>query len=156
MTAPDDLTVTVGCDHAGLEHRDLIIAHLASKGLKTLDLGAPRGVERADYPVVAKAVAKAILSGQAGLGVLICGTGVGMSLVANRFKGIRAANCFNEFMAAMARAHNDANILTLGQRTIGPGLALSILDTFLATSFEGGRHRHRLDLFDRSLGDDGT
>jgi ribose 5-phosphate isomerase B len=144
--------VAVGSDHGGRDFKALILAHLKQRGFRTVDLGVPYEVERADYPDIAIKAVKLILSGGADLGVLICGTGVGMSLTANRFKGIRAANCTNELMAALTRAHNDANILTLGQRLIGPELALAILNAFLNTSFDGGRHQERLALFDQVLG----
>ncbi|MDR3135379.1 MAG: ribose 5-phosphate isomerase B [Deltaproteobacteria bacterium] len=147
-----DIVVAIGCDHAGRGHKELFKHHIVAKGLKVLDLGVASGVERSNYPDVAIKVAKLVEAGQARFGVLVCGTGVGMAMVANRFKGVRAANCSSEHMAVMARGHNNANILTLGQRTIGPSLALSILEAFLATDFEGGRHQERIDIFDKVYG----
>ncbi|MDR1308866.1 MAG: ribose 5-phosphate isomerase B [Deltaproteobacteria bacterium] len=142
------MVVAVGCDHAGRELKEAVKGRLSAKGAEVLDFGVSPGVDKADYPLVAGKVAEAIQSGQARLGVLVCGTGVGMCMAANRYRGVRAACCGSEFLAAMARAHNDANVLTLGQRAMGPGLALSVLDAFLSASFEGGRHQRRVDLID--------
>jgi ribose 5-phosphate isomerase B len=139
--------VAIGSDHAGLDFKSLVRDQLIRLGFQYLDAGVPEGTERVDYPLVAAEVAQLIQNGAARYGVLLCGTGIGMSMAANRFRGIRAANCTNEAMARFARAHNDANILTIGQRLVGPDLALSILEVFLATPFEGGRHQGRLSLF---------
>ncbi|MDR1038245.1 MAG: ribose 5-phosphate isomerase B [Deltaproteobacteria bacterium] len=139
--------IAVGSDHAGPELKDEIIFYLSAKGLGTLDCGVPAGTKACNYPDVAKKVVRAVLSGEAERGILICGTGAGMCMVANRHEGIRAANCANEFTARMARAHNDINVLTLGARVLGRGLALELVDRFLETSFEGGRHQERLNLF---------
>ncbi|MDR0549472.1 MAG: ribose 5-phosphate isomerase B [Deltaproteobacteria bacterium] len=144
---PIDNIVAIGCDHAGLEFKTLIRDQLIRLGFQYLDAGVPEGTERVDYPIVAAEVSQLLQNKAATYGVLICGTGIGMSMAANRFKGIRAANCLNEAMARFARAHNDANILTLGQRLMGPDLALSVLEVFLSTPFEGGRHQGRLSLF---------
>jgi ribose 5-phosphate isomerase B len=141
-------TVALGCDHAGREFKALFTEHLNKKGYNLLDCGIGFEVTRANYPVVAELVAQAVLEKKCQFGILICGTGIGMAMVANRFKGVRAANCNCEIMARLCRAHNDANVLTLGQRVIGPDLAISIVDIFLSTSFEsGGRHSERLKLF---------
>ncbi|MDR2461500.1 MAG: ribose 5-phosphate isomerase B [Deltaproteobacteria bacterium] len=142
-----DNTIALGSDHAGPELKAKIIEHLNNQGYKTLDLGCPVGTERVDYPDIASKVVATILEGQAHFGILICGTGIGMSLAANRVPGIRAANCNWELTARLARAHNNANILTIGARILGETLALSIVDSFFATSFEGGRHAERLALF---------
>jgi ribose 5-phosphate isomerase B len=107
------------------------------------DLGT-RSAESVDYPDFAAKVARAVGEGEVERGVLVCGTGIGMSIVANKFRGVRAALCTSELEARMARAHNDANVLCLGQRVIGPGQARAILDVFLATPFEGGRHAQRV------------
>lgn len=144
--------MAVGCDHAGRDHKELFMQHIEAMGYKVLDMGVAPDVERANYPEVAIKVARLIQAGEAKFGILICGTGVGMAMVANRFRGVRAANCPTELVAVMARGHNDANILTLGQRTIGPRLALSILDAFLSTNFEGGRHQERINLFEGIYG----
>jgi ribose 5-phosphate isomerase B len=138
--------VALGADHAGRELKNVILERLAAAGIFYKDFGVADNVAKADYPVIAAEVARAVQLGKCRLGVLVCGTGVGMAIAANRFLGVRAANCTSEFMAAMARAHNDANILTLGQRVVGQGLALSILDAFLCTHFEGGRHQVRVEL----------
>jgi ribose 5-phosphate isomerase B len=139
--------VAIGADHAGLGFKELIRDQLIRLGFQFHDVGAPEGSERADYPIVAGEVAQMIQGGSSHFGVLICGTGIGMSMAANRYKGIRAANCTNEAMARYARAHNDANVITFGQRLLGPDLVLSILEVFLTTQFEGGRHQGRLALF---------
>ena len=138
--------IALGADHAGREFKAIVKKHLSAKSLPFEDFGVEDDVETADYPVIAKKVALALQEGRCRLGGLICGTGVGMAVAANRFSGIRAANCASEFVAVLARAHNDANILTLGQRVLGPGLALAILDAFLATEFQGGRHKIRVDM----------
>ncbi|MDR1165336.1 MAG: ribose 5-phosphate isomerase B [Deltaproteobacteria bacterium] len=143
----DQTTVAVGSDHAGPEFKDQLIAYLRQKGFAALDFGIPAGTERANYPDVARKVAEAVARGEAQFGILICGTGLGMAMVANKTPGVRAAPCVNEFMAEMARAHNDANVLALGVRVIGPGLAHAIVDRFLSVSFAGGRHAERLALF---------
>jgi ribose 5-phosphate isomerase B len=136
----------LGSDHAGREYKALLREHLAAKGEPYEDFGVADDVEKADYPVIAKAVGQAVQAGRCQKGILICGTGVGMAAAANRFPGVRAANCATEYVAVLARAHNDANILTLGQRVLGPGLALAIVDAFLATGFLGGRHQVRVDM----------
>ncbi|MDR1040030.1 MAG: ribose 5-phosphate isomerase B [Deltaproteobacteria bacterium] len=139
--------IAVGSDHAGPVLKDEIIFYLSTKGLKTLDCGVPVGTETCNYPDIADKVVRAVLSGEAERGILVCGTGAGMCMAANRHSGIRAANCANEFTARMARAHNDLNVLTLGARVLGRGLALEIVESFLVTPFEGGRHQVRLDMF---------
>ena len=102
--------------------------------------------ESADYPVTAHQVAQAVANGEYARGILICGSGVGMSMVANRYRGVRAALCHSIYLARMSRLHNDANILAMGERVVGVGLALDIVDAFLNTEFEGGRHQKRLDM----------
>ncbi len=139
-------TVIIGSDHAGVLLKKLLADHLAAAGHHVVDVG-PADVKSVDYPLYAASVCDAVLS-QNALGILICGTGLGMSMTANRRPGIRAALCGNEFMARMARLHNDANVLCLGERVTGQGLALSIADAFLAASFEGGRHQRRIDLME--------
>jgi ribose 5-phosphate isomerase B len=137
------IDLMIGVDHAGFELKELIIGFLSSKGVRWEDTGT-FGAESVDYPDFAFKVAQAVSSGRASLGLLICGTGIGMSIAANRVSGIRAALCNDLFTARMARAHNDANILTMGSRVVGPGLALSIVETFLETPFEKGRHLRRI------------
>lgn len=141
------MKVLIASDHAGRNLRKTICRHLESRGLEFKDLGLPDELERADYPDYARPVAEAVIKGEYDFGILVCGTGTGMAMAANRLCGIRAASCTNEFMAKMARAHNNANILTLGERVVGEGLALDLVDIFLATPFEGCRHQERLDKF---------
>jgi ribose 5-phosphate isomerase B len=137
------IDLVIGVDHAGFELKDLIISFLSAKGVLWEDIGT-FGAESVDYPDFAFKVAQAVSSGRAALGLLICGTGIGMSIAANRVSGVRAALCNDLFTARMARAHNNANILAMGSRVVGPGLALSIVETFLGTPFEKGRHLRRI------------
>jgi ribose 5-phosphate isomerase B len=137
------IDLILGSDHAGFELKVLFQKFLTEKGVRWEDAG-PFGPESVDYPDYAFKVAKAVSSGQAAKGLLICGTGIGMSISANRIPGIRAALCNDLFTARMARAHNNANILALGSRVVGPGLAQAILQTFLETPFEKGRHLRRI------------
>ncbi|QLA16954.1 ribose 5-phosphate isomerase B [Desulfolutivibrio sulfoxidireducens] len=139
-------TVVIGSDHAGVALKKLLSDHLAAQGYDVVDVG-PADTKSVDYPIFAARACDAVLA-QNALGILICGTGLGMSMTANRRPGIRAALCANEFMARMARLHNDANILCLGERVLGQGLALAIADAFFTTDFEGGRHKRRLDLME--------
>ena len=140
-------TVFIGSDHAGLELKTVVAAHLAAAGHTVVDLG-PSEPQSVDYPDFAKAVCARVLDTPEAAGILICGTGIGMSIAANRIGGIRAALCVNEYLARMTRLHNDANVLCLGERVIGVGLAASIADVFLETGFEGGRHQRRVDLIE--------
>lgn len=141
------MKLIVASDHAGRQLKKTVLNHLLAKGLEVKDLGVPDGVARADYPDYAQPVAQAVAGGEYTFGILVCGTGIGMAMAANRIAGARAANCGDEFLARMTRAHNNANILTLGERHVGEGLALAIVDVFLATEFEGGRHQDRLNKF---------
>jgi ribose 5-phosphate isomerase B len=136
--------IIFGSDHAGLLLRAEAVRVAREAGFDVEDLG-PFSSESVDYPDFAVRVAAAVTSGSARLGVLVCGTGIGMSIAANKVKGARAAHCTSEFEARMARAHNDANILCLGERVTGLGLGGAIVATFLAQAFEGGRHQRRLD-----------
>jgi ribose 5-phosphate isomerase B len=135
--------IIIASDHAGLELRQDLVSSLRERGVSFDDVG-PVSRDSVDYPDFATKVAKAVASGQYTLGVLVCGTGIGMSIVANKYRGIRAALCSTEFEARMARSHNDANILCVGQRVVGAGVARGILEVFLATPFEGGRHEKRV------------
>ena len=121
-------------------------AHLLELGHEVKDFGIYEAGEKCDYPEKAGEVARYLRDGNAERGILICGTGVGMSIVANKVKGIRACCCSDTFCARMTRAHNDANILTFGERVVGQGLAMELVDAFLTTEFEGGRHQRRVDL----------
>jgi ribose 5-phosphate isomerase B len=136
--------IIIGSDHGGYNLKQAVIEHLNKKGLDVLDLGC-YSLDSCDYPVIAKAVAEKILE-ESSKGILICGTGVGVSIAANRYDGIRASHCTDTFTARMTRMHNDSNILCLGERITGVGLALDIVDTWLNTSFEGGRHQKRIDM----------
>ncbi|ADO73382.1 ribose 5-phosphate isomerase B [Stigmatella aurantiaca] len=137
------MKIILASDHAGFELRQELVAALRERGASFEDAGPPSR-ESVDYPDFALKVARAVASGEYALGVLVCGTGIGMSIAANKQRGVRAALCSTEFEARMARAHNDANVLCLGQRVVGAGVARSILDAFLATPFEGGRHEKRV------------
>ena len=136
--------IALGCDHGGYALMQEVKEHLKEKGIKFRDFGTDSPVPT-DYPIYAKKVAKAVASGKYEKGILICGTGIGISITANKFKGIRCAVCHDVFSAQATRQHNDANILAMGGRVVGPGLALMIVDTFLATPFSGEeRHVNRI------------
>ncbi len=136
--------VIVGSDHAGLHLRAEAVAAARASGFEVEDLG-PFSGESVDYPDYAREVAGRVAAGAARLGVLVCGTGIGMSIAANKVKGVRAALCTTELEARMARAHNDANVLCLGERVLGLGLGAAIVAAFLDTPFEGGRHARRVE-----------
>ena len=149
MTDPSDSrSIIIGCDHAALRLKEILKSALQEKGYEVIDVGTHSEASM-DYPDTGKAVARKVSSGEFERGVLLCGTGLGMSMVANKYPHVRAALCNDLFSAAMSRRHNDANVLVMGGRVIGDILALEILDTWLETSFEGGRHQKRLDLFDQ-------
>jgi ribose 5-phosphate isomerase B len=144
------MDIIMGSDHAGLELKQACKAFLEKSGEhRVTDVGVFT-LESTDYPKVAREVAEAVSGGEYARGVLICGSGIGMSIAANRYKGIRAALCDNLYCARMSRLHNDANVLTMGGRVVGIGLALDILDTFLRTEFEGGRHKNRIQMIDET------
>ena len=134
-------------DHAGLALRAEAVKAARARGLEVEDLG-PFSADSVDYPDFAVRVGEAVAAGRARFGVLVCGTGIGMSMAANKVPGVRAALCHTEFEARMARAHNDANVLCLGERVTGPGLAAAIVEVFLTTPFEGGRHARRVGKID--------
>ncbi|MBR7133169.1 MAG: ribose 5-phosphate isomerase B [Clostridia bacterium] len=138
------MKIALGCDHGGLEHKNAIAEHLKEKGFEVCDFGIYEQ-KSVDYPEIALKVAKSITSGESELGILVCGTGIGMSLAANKVKGIRAAACSEHFSAKFTRLHNNSNILCLGGRVIGVGTALELVDLFVTTEFEGGRHQTRVD-----------
>ena len=136
--------IALGSDHGGYSLKQEVKAYLEGKGIPYKDYGCLDELP-CDYPVYAKAVAKAIVDGECDKGILICGTGIGISIAANKVKGIRAAVCHDTFSAQATREHNDANILAMGARVVGPGLALKIVDTFLNTEFSGEeRHVNRI------------
>ena len=136
--------ITIGSDHGGFNLKNEIIKHLTTLGYEVDDKGC-YSAESCDYPVIAKKVSEAVLADN-GRGILVCGTGIGMSITANRFEGIRASHCTDTYSAKMTRKHNDSNILCLGERITGLGLALDIVDIWLNTEFEGGRHKKRIDM----------
>jgi ribose 5-phosphate isomerase B len=136
-------TIAFASDHAGVALKAELVAELGKLGHVALDLG-PADTTSVDYPDYATKVTDAVIGKRAELGVLICGTGMGMAITANKVRGVRAALCRTEFEARMSRQHNDANVLCLGQRVTGGGLAIEILKAFLAASFEGGRHAARV------------
>ena len=135
--------VAVGADHAGVDLKDALAASLRGRGFEVHDCGTS-GHDSVDYPDFAHAVCEDVAAGRSELGLLVCGTGLGMSMAANRHRGVRAALCAEPYSARMTRMHNDANVLCLGARVVGVGLAEEILDVFLATAFEGGRHARRV------------
>src|SRR5574341_1757508 len=137
-------TIVLGSDHAGLEFRRVLFRSARAAGFEVEDLG-PFSGESVDYPDFARRVAETVASGKARLGILVCGTGIGMSISANKVKGVRAAHCTSEYEARMARAHNDANVLCIGERVVGIGLGAAIVEAFLRQAFEGGRHQRRVD-----------
>ena len=137
--------ITIGCDHAGYELKLKVIAHLNQREIEAIDVGT-HSADSCDYPLIAHEVCKNIQTGVTELGILICGTGIGMSMVANKHKGIRAAACSDTFSARLTRLHNDANILCFGERVVGMGLALDLVDAFIDTDFEGGKHQRRVDM----------
>ena len=136
--------IVAGSDHAGLALRAEAVRVARAKGFEVEDLG-PFSGESVDYPDYARRVAEAVASGRARFGLLVCGTGIGMSIAANKVKGVRAAHCGTELEARLARAHNDANVLCLGERIVGLGLGAAIVAAYLDQPFEGGRHQRRVD-----------
>ena len=136
--------IAIGCDHAGVEMKKAVIAALEEKGFEFRDLGTDG--EPCDYPVIAEKVCNEVLGGGCERGILICGTGIGMSIAANKIKGIRAALCSDSFSTKFTRLHNDSNIMWMGARVLGNGLACELAEIFLTTGFEGGRHQRRVDL----------
>ena len=138
----------IGSDHGGYALKLEIIEHLKERGIEVMDVGCDSPAS-CDYPIYAKKVTDAIKDGSADMGILVCGTGLGMSMAANKTSGIRAALCHDVFSAQATREHNNANILCLGARVVGPGLALMIVDTFIDTAFSGDeRHIRRIELYD--------
>lgn len=139
------MKIGIGNDHSALELKAEIIELLENKGHEVVDFGT-NSAESCDYPVYGEKVARAVVSGEVDQGILICGTGLGISLAANKVKGIRAAVCSEPFTARMARQHNNCNILAFGARVVGGELAKMIVETWLDTEFEGGRHQRRVDM----------
>lgn len=137
--------ITVGCDHAAFDLKKKVIAHLEARGIEVIDVGT-NSTESCDYPTFASAVCKNIQNGVTELGILICGTGIGMSMAANKHRGIRAAACSDTFSARLTRQHNNANVLCFGERVVGMGLACDLVDAFIDAEFEGGKHARRVDM----------
>jgi len=139
--------IALGADHAGFPLKEELLAWLRETGHQVNDLGTG-STDSCDYPRFASAVAREVLDGRAEKGILVCGTGIGMAVAANRHRGIRAANCNGLFLARLSREHNDSNVLCLGARVIGSGLAREIVRTWLETPFQGGRHQLRLGMIE--------
>jgi ribose 5-phosphate isomerase B len=140
--------IIIGSDHAGFDLKEECRLYLSKNPEYNIFDQGPYDKQSVDYPEFAKKVALAVLSGEYEKGILICGSGIGMSIAANRFKGIRAALCHDLYTARLCRQHNNANILVMGGRVIGPGIALEMVGIFLNTAFEEGRHKKRIDLMD--------
>ena len=136
--------IAIGCDHGGYALKQEVMKHLTELGLDYKDFGT-YSEESCDYPIYGEAVARAVASGECDRGIVICGTGIGISIAANKIKGIRAALCGDCFSAEMTRRHNDANMLAMGAGIVGPNMAERIVDVFLSTEFEGGRHERRVN-----------
>ncbi len=139
------MKIAIGCDHVGLELKPCIVEHLEKRGHTVQDFGT-NSYERTDYPIYGKAVAEAVASGACEKGIVLCGTGVGISIAANKIHGIRAVVCSEPYSALLSRRHNDTNVLALGARVVGSALALMIVDAWLAGKYEGGRHAKRVDM----------
>ncbi len=140
------MKIAIGSDHGGFGLKQALADKLSGLGHEVLDLGAD-SAGSVDYPDFADLVCAHVLDGSAEYGILVCGTGIGMSMAANRYRGIRAALCTDEYSARMSREHNDANVLCLGDRVMGKGMAESIVEVWLSTSFSAGRHMRRIDKF---------
>ncbi len=135
--------IAIGCDHGGYELKCAVMNYLLNRKIEYVDCGC--GGERCDYPDIAEAVCKKVTGGECDRAILICGTGIGMSMSANKIRGIRAAVCSDYYSAKYTRLHNNANVLCLGGRVLGQGLALELVEVFLDTEFEGGRHTDRIE-----------
>jgi ribose 5-phosphate isomerase B len=138
------MKLAIASDHGGYALKKEVEAHLTEQGVEFVDLGC-HNTESCDYPAYAKLVGEAVTTGGYDLGLLFCGTGIGMSMAANKVKGVRAACCSDSFSAKFTRMHNNANVLCLGGRVVGAGLACQLVDLFITTEFEGGRHQRRID-----------
>jgi ribose 5-phosphate isomerase B len=139
--------IVIGCDHAAYELKLKVIEHLKDQGIEVEDVGT-NSTASCDYPDFADVLCKKIMSGEYERGILICGTGIGMSMAANKHKGIRAACCSDTFSARLTREHNDANVLCFGARVVGEGLAYDLVDLFVSTDYEGGKHARRVAMVD--------
>jgi ribose 5-phosphate isomerase B len=143
----DHLKVAIGSDHGGFRYKESIIDYLKVRDIEYIDVGTYTP-ESCDYPEIARKVAELVTSGKVDRGILVCGTGIGVSIAANKVHGIRAALCSDTYSARVSRAHNNANVLCIGERVIGEHLALDITDIWLKTGFEGGRHKRRVDMIE--------
>ena len=141
------MKIAVASDHGGFELKEIIKKHLLDRGLEVSDLGTHSG-DSVDYPVYGKACGEAVAAGQADCGIVVCGTGIGISIAANKVKGVRCGLCTSVEMAKLTKQHNNANVLALGGRTPAPELAIEITDAWLDTEFEGGRHERRTAMLD--------
>ena len=139
-----DMKIALGSDHAGVEYKKAIVEHLKNKGIETQDFG-PQTTESVDYPDYIHPVADAVEKGDADMGIILCGSGNGAGMTANKHQGIRAALCWMPEIARLARAHNDANVLDIPARFVSPETALEMVDIFLSEPYEGGRHQRRID-----------
>lgn len=144
------MIIAMANDHGGLALKKIVKEHLIERGYKVVDLGT-HSEESVDYPIYGKACAEAVASGKADLGIVVCGTGIGISIAANKVKGIRCGLCTSVEMAELTKRHNNANMLALGGRITEPGLAVEITDAWLDTEFEGGRHKRRTDMLDEMI-----
>ncbi len=140
------MKIALACDHGGYDLKVAIIAHLKERGIEVIDLGTNNGTDSVNYPEYGEAAALKVANGEADCGIVVCGTGIGISLAANKVPGIRCAVVSDTFSARMTKAHNNANMLAMGGRVVGVGLALDIVDAYLDTEFEGGRHQKRIDM----------
>ena len=138
------MKIALACDHGGLLFKNILLQYLKDKGHEVVDFGTCTS-DSCDYPDFVLPAAEAVASGECERGILACSTGIGVSIAANKVRGIRCAHCHDTYSAKYTRLHNDANMLAFGQKVIGEGLMLEIVDTFLSTGFEGGRHRRRVD-----------
>lgn len=139
------MKIAIGNDHTAVEMKNHIVEYLEAKGYELVNFGTDTA-DRVDYPIYGKKVADAVASGECELGILICGTGIGISLAANKVKGIRAAVCSEAYSAELTRRHNNSNIIAFGARVVGPATAETIVDAFLGAEYEGGRHAARVDM----------
>ena len=142
------MKLVIGNDHAGVEFKEKLVKVLEERGHEVINVGTD-SLESVDYPDIAVLVGEKVLDGEAKFGILICGTGIGISIAANKIKGIRAALVHNEFTAKLARLHNDANVIALGARVIGDELGLACVETFINTEFEGGRHARKVSKIEK-------
>ena len=142
--------IAMGCDHAGYSLKKYLAEKLCAEGYEIIDVGAD-SAEQVDYPVYGRAAAEKVAAGSCDLGILVCGSGVGMSMVANKVRGVRAVVCTEPLSAKMSRMHNDSNVLCIGERMVGIAMAWEIVTTWLSTPFEGGRHAKRVEMFEPAI-----